>query len=79
MHKRVMTRHIGALIDGKCGPPPSLQLSLKSGHLLFIGKYLQCCERQMNLCMSRESLLWQLCPNDLKLFLCLGMEPITKF
>ena len=37
---------------------------------------LQCCERQMNLCMSRESLLWRLCLNDLKLFLCHHMTKI---
>ena len=43
---------------------------------------LQCCERHVNLCTSHESLLWRLCLNDLKLFLCHHMTKIqlhTKF
>ena len=31
---------------------------------------VQCCARQMNQCTSLESLLWRLCPNDLKIFVC---------
>ena len=50
--------------------------------MVFFCFTVQCCERQMNLCTSRESLLWRLCLNDLKLFLCHGMTKIqlhTKF
>ena len=45
-------------------------------YFLAMLKYVQCCEHQMNLCMSRESLLWRLCLNDLKLFLCHRMTKI---